>query len=111
MYPVYFVQRGNGEDLDEVIGLHREALNLRSVGHPDLAASLNNLADVLCTGFKRRGSDKDLDGANTLVRAVQDLWPAGHPHRFKSLNNLARTLMCLQISRRCQGPRHSNYMS
>jgi hypothetical protein len=54
MYPVYFVQRGNGEDLDEVIVLHREVLNLRSVGHPDRAASLNNLVD--------------LDEANTLVR-------------------------------------------
>ncbi|KAJ8584173.1 hypothetical protein M405DRAFT_884459 [Rhizopogon salebrosus TDB-379] len=60
----------------------------------------NNLADVLCTGFKRRGNDKDLDEANTLVRAgnAKDLDTATTCHRealdFVASYSDQSTLLC-----------------
>ncbi|KAG1869359.1 CHAT domain-containing protein [Suillus subalutaceus] len=88
----HFEHRSNNEDLDQAIALHREALALRPVGHPDRSSSLNNLATELSSRFEHRGNDEDLDQAIALQREVLDLRPVGHPDRSKSLNNLANRL-------------------
>ncbi|KAG2754169.1 hypothetical protein P692DRAFT_20721391, partial [Suillus brevipes Sb2] len=64
----HFQHRGNGQDLDEAIVLHREVLNLWPVGHTQQSLSLNNLADRLSTHFDHRGNDQDLDEAIVFHR-------------------------------------------
>ncbi|KAG2745480.1 hypothetical protein P692DRAFT_201848294 [Suillus brevipes Sb2] len=76
-----FDHRGNAEDLDEAIALHREALALRP--------SLNNLANRFSTRFDHRGNADDLDEAIALHREALALHPVGHTDRSMSLNNLA----------------------
>ncbi|KAG2153595.1 CHAT domain-containing protein [Suillus bovinus] len=111
-----FEHRGNDEDLDEAIALHREALALRPVG-PQIDSSLNiNLAIELSSRFQHRGNDDDLDQAIALHREALALRPShrgneedldqpialhrealalrpvGHPDRSISLSNLATEL-------------------
>jgi tetratricopeptide (TPR) repeat protein len=69
--------------------LHREALSLLQVGHPDRSLSLNSVGHGLFTRFNYRGNAQDLDEAITLHREALALYPVGHSDRFKSLNNLA----------------------
>ncbi|KAG2750405.1 TPR-like protein [Suillus brevipes Sb2] len=87
-----FDHRGNAEDLDQAIALHREALTLHQVGHPDRSTSLNNLAVQLSTRFDHRGNAEDLDQAIALLREALALCPVGHPDRPGALNNLANGL-------------------
>jgi uncharacterized protein YaiI (UPF0178 family) len=87
-----FDHRGNAEDLDEAIALHREALALRQVGHTYRSSSLNNLANRLSTRFDHRGNAEDLDEAIALHREALVLHPVGHTYRSMSLNNLALEL-------------------
>ncbi|KAG2114410.1 hypothetical protein DEU56DRAFT_905365 [Suillus clintonianus] len=63
-----FRHRGNYQDLDEAITLHREALALRSVGHADRSLSLHNLANALSTHFRHQ--DKIKRDYRTA-----DIWP------------------------------------
>ncbi|KAG1831506.1 hypothetical protein EV424DRAFT_1571485 [Suillus variegatus] len=87
-----FQHRGNDEDLDEAIALHREALALCPVGHTYRPSSLNNLANLLSLRFDRRGNDEDLDEAIALDREVLALRPVGHTDQSGSLNDLANIL-------------------
>jgi CHAT domain-containing protein/tetratricopeptide (TPR) repeat protein len=80
-----FEHRGNDEDLDEAIALHREWLAL----HPDRSSSLSNLANQLSIRFDHRGNVEDLEEAITLDREALALRPADHPDRSSSLNHLA----------------------
>ncbi|KAG6371182.1 hypothetical protein JVT61DRAFT_9804 [Boletus reticuloceps] len=76
------------EDLDEAIGLDREALDLRPKGHPDWSGSLSNLAIRLSTRYNQLGVMEDVDGAIVLNREALHLRPKGHPHRSSSLATL-----------------------
>ena len=71
------------EDLDEAIVLNREALCLRTQGHPARSASLNSLAIHLSARHIRLGAMQDLDEA---------LYPQGHPDRSGPLDHFARHL-------------------
>ncbi|KAG1871575.1 hypothetical protein F4604DRAFT_2013560 [Suillus subluteus] len=84
-----FEHRGNDQDLDDAMALHREALTLQPDGHPDRTKSLNNLANQHSLRFKYRGNAKDLDQAIALHSEALALCPVGHPDQTKSLNNLA----------------------
>ncbi|KAG1819875.1 hypothetical protein DFJ58DRAFT_673309, partial [Suillus subalutaceus] len=87
-----FDHRGNGEDLDEAIALHREALALLPVSHTDRSMSLNNLASQLSTCFHHRGNDEDLNQAIAFQREALALCPVSHTDRFKSLGSLVNEL-------------------
>ncbi|KAG1838002.1 hypothetical protein F4604DRAFT_1941886 [Suillus subluteus] len=90
----HFNNRGNGQDLDEAITLHREALAL------SLSGSLSNLAYGLSTHFKHQSNDQDLDEVIMLHREALVLCRVGHPLRPESLHNLAISLStCFQHRR------------
>ena len=81
------------EDIEEVIGLHREVLVLRPEGHPDHHWSLFGLACCLQQPrYHKQGTLPDLEEAIMLGRAALDLRPEGHPNQFDSLHNLATYL-------------------
>ncbi|KIJ05440.1 hypothetical protein PAXINDRAFT_93482, partial [Paxillus involutus ATCC 200175] len=83
-----FEQSGDGDDLDEAIQLHCDALVLTPPGHPDHALSLCNLGARLNTQFKQSGNLDDLE-AIQLDRDALVLTPLGHPDHAMSLCNLA----------------------
>ncbi|KAF8872483.1 hypothetical protein CPB84DRAFT_1854456 [Gymnopilus junonius] len=89
---IRFEQQNNHSDLDEVISLHRQALNLTPPTYPEHASSLNNLANALFTKFKHQYGGSYLDEAILLHRQALELMPSVHPNRSKSLNNLANAL-------------------
>ncbi|KAJ7853189.1 hypothetical protein B0H14DRAFT_3655391 [Mycena olivaceomarginata] len=64
------------------VRLHREALGLCRAPHPNLAASLDKLANSLRKRFEQKGDAKDLYEAIELHRKALDL----------SLNNLANSI-------------------
>jgi hypothetical protein len=80
------------QDVDEAVGLYREALMLQSIPHPKRSMSLNNLGNALDMRFMQTGVIEDLDKAITLHREALALLPAPHPDRPSSLNNLATVL-------------------
>ncbi|TEB36668.1 hypothetical protein FA13DRAFT_1076790 [Coprinellus micaceus] len=82
---------GTTLDLDRSISLHREALDLRPLGHKDRAMSLNNLAVAL--GFRLAIVDTidDINEVIHLQREALELRPPGHVDRALSLLNLANT--------------------
>ena len=84
-----FLETNAIEDIEEAIGIHREALTLRPEGHPDRHWSLFRLAWCLGVRYCKQGTLPDLEEAITLGRAALDLRPEDHPHRSYSLHNLA----------------------
>jgi len=80
------------EDLEGAISLHREALTLRPLGHPERLMSLNNLASALFTRFNQSGKMDDLDDSISAHRQALSLLPLDHPDRAMSLNSLANAL-------------------
>ncbi|KAJ8582404.1 hypothetical protein M405DRAFT_885320 [Rhizopogon salebrosus TDB-379] len=87
------LMRGNDELLEEAIALHREALDLQPVSHPDWSRSLNDIANALVARFCHQGNDKDLDDATTIWGEELYSLPAGHHDRSVSLDNLATALI------------------
>jgi hypothetical protein len=81
----HFDQRGNHQDLDKAIMLHRDALDLTPVGHPDRCGSLNHLTRALSTRFDQRNDDKDIDEAIAFGREALRLMP----NESVSLDSLA----------------------
>ena len=67
--------------------LHREALTLHPVGHPDRPSSLNNLATTLHRHFLHRGSGKHPDDAQANARSALTLLKA-HDPCFARLNTV-----------------------
>jgi hypothetical protein len=55
------------EDLEEAISLHREALTLYPLGHPDRSISLTNLAVALDTRFDQSGRIEDSGRGNLIA--------------------------------------------
>ena len=88
-----FQQRGQRIDLDEVIFLHRKALEYQFPPRPDRFGSLSNLANALSTRFKQGGHRIDLDEAISLHRQALELRLPSHSDRFGSLNSLANALL------------------
>ena len=68
MFLRYDLSRGQVEDVNEAITLHREALRLFSAPHSDRSSSLNNLATALHARFEKTGQIKDVDEAIVLYR-------------------------------------------
>ncbi|KAG1893661.1 uncharacterized protein F5891DRAFT_1131179 [Suillus fuscotomentosus] len=85
-----FDHRGNDDDLDEAIALHREALVLCPIGHTHRSMSLNKLANRLSTRFQHQHNGEDLDQAISLYMEALALCLVGHTHRSMWLNNLHR---------------------
>ncbi|KAJ7855691.1 hypothetical protein B0H13DRAFT_1902968 [Mycena leptocephala] len=78
-----FEQQGDARDIDEVIGLRREALTLCAPPHPDHGSFLNNLGYALRTRFEH------IDEAIGFHQEAVALHATPHPNRGMSLNNLA----------------------
>ncbi|KAI6094845.1 hypothetical protein F5141DRAFT_1014543, partial [Pisolithus sp. B1] len=73
-------------DLDEVILLYREALSLRSPGHPDRPATLLLLARTLLFRYEKQGCDESVaDEINELVSKSQNFSEDSHERRAADL--------------------------
>ena len=95
MFLRYDLSRGQVEDVNEAITLHREARRLFSAPHSDRSSSLNNLATALHARFAKTGQIKDVDETIVLHRKAFGLRPVPHPKRSQSLNNLANVLVTI----------------
>jgi tetratricopeptide (TPR) repeat protein len=84
---------GQPEDLDETILLHRNALALRPVYHPERPSSLYNLANSLSDKFQQSDQRTDLDESITLFNESLGAYVTGHPAACQTLANLGRTLV------------------
>ena len=60
-------------DLEETISLHREAVELTPVGHPNKSVFINNLAGVLRICFEHSGKPRDLEEAILLEQEAKNL--------------------------------------
>jgi hypothetical protein len=87
-----FKQRGDTKDIDEAIMLHRRALEIHAVPHPNRGGSLNNLAVAVKARFEQCGDPKDIDEAIILHREALVIHAAPHPDLGMSLNNLANAV-------------------
>jgi hypothetical protein len=92
----HFDHTGDMVMLNEALGLGREALALRPVGHPKRAESCGNLAISLWTRFNQTGDTSLLDEALGLQREALALQPVGHSQRAEFCGNLA-TLLCTRF--------------
>ncbi|KAJ6527122.1 hypothetical protein B0H19DRAFT_861967, partial [Mycena capillaripes] len=84
-------------DINEAIGLHQEALELRAIPHPYHDESLNNLANALLARFEH--SEEDIEDINQAIgfhRKALKLCTAPHPGHSQSLVNLAYAL-CIRF--------------
>ncbi|KAJ2931490.1 hypothetical protein H1R20_g5636, partial [Candolleomyces eurysporus] len=84
---------GSLADLDEAIGLYREALELRQLHNPDRPSSLAYLANGLLDRYWRIGTMADLEEAIVLYRQALMLRPFPHPGRLASLFNFGNALL------------------
>ena len=73
--------------------MHRDALTLTPLGHPDKPDGLNNLASCLRTRFECIGELKDLEEAVSSHKDALELIPDGRPTKPDFLNNLANSLV------------------
>jgi tetratricopeptide (TPR) repeat protein len=78
--------------MTEAIELHREALLLHAVPHPDRPKSLTSLADALKTRFDDMGDQKDIDESIRLHRESTQLQPSDEVQVFAS-NSLANAIL------------------
>jgi tetratricopeptide (TPR) repeat protein len=90
---IQFEQLGDLDLLAEAIELQRQALDLRTPGHPDRSTSLHNLANAVRTRFEQYGDLESLAEAVELHRQALVLRPQGDPDRASSLSNLANALL------------------
>jgi tetratricopeptide (TPR) repeat protein len=87
--------------LDEVISLHREALDLRPHPHPDRHLSLNNLGAALYTRYEKTPQAlQDLDEAVSLMRECLACLPDFGIHRRGALVNISVALRSLYEQKR-----------
>lgn len=83
---------GQAGELDEAIGLGREAVAVAGPGHPQLALFRSNLAGVLRLRFERTWAVADLDEAVDIARAALREAAADDPERPVFLAHLAGVL-------------------
>jgi tetratricopeptide (TPR) repeat protein len=95
----WFCHRHNADKMrgDLCISLLREALHLRTLGHPLRDQSLHSLARALrVISFEQQsGGRSALNEAAAFDREALQLRPLGHVKRASSLNNLAVVLMTI----------------
>ncbi|RXW21490.1 hypothetical protein EST38_g4346 [Candolleomyces aberdarensis] len=91
-YDVMAKRTGNLGYFYEAVVVHRHALQLLPVIHPQRSSFLNNLACAVLSRFRRNGSHEDLDEAIPLYREALQLRPVTSPGRSQVLNNLAVAL-------------------
>jgi len=96
-----FEIEGQQHNLNDSISLHRQALELCPLPHPNQSTSLNNLAAALQIRFEKRGQQNDLSDGISLHRQALELRPLSHPNQSSSLNNLAHALK-IQFEQRGQ---------
>jgi tetratricopeptide (TPR) repeat protein len=84
-----FTQMGQYANLEEAVGLYREALTLFPAPHQERSGSLDNLARILHKQFDQTAELADLEEAIRLHREALELRPLSHPDRSYSLQNLA----------------------
>jgi hypothetical protein len=82
-----FKQRRRPQDIDESIGIHREAVALCPPPDPE-RLNVNNLA----VSRWLRGTPADVEETTVLHRETFALRPTPHPDRGSSFNNLANCL-------------------
>ncbi|KAG0701546.1 CHAT domain-containing protein [Suillus ampliporus] len=93
-----FNQRGDINDLNRAISLHREALALCPPGHHRRDATLNNLALALDTRYDKLDASDDLNEAIDLYRESLRLKQHDHSERHINLLNLSSAL-CSRFTR------------
>jgi len=71
-------EAGEPGDLDQVIGVFREAV--AALPEHDRPEGQSALARALCRRFTRSGHGPDLEEATMLAQAAVDATPAGHPN-------------------------------
>ncbi|KAJ2920535.1 hypothetical protein H1R20_g16558, partial [Candolleomyces eurysporus] len=91
-YDVMAKRTGNLGYLDEAVIVHRRALQLLPVLHPQRSSFLNTLACAILSRFRQNGSHEDLNEAIPLFREALQLRPVTSPDRSQVLNNLAVAL-------------------
>ncbi|KAJ7189717.1 CHAT domain-containing protein [Mycena pura] len=91
-----FERLGDLKDLNEMVKLHRVALDLLSPSDHELSParvmSLSNLGNALKTRFEQLGDQNNLDEMVELHREALELCDFSHPDYSSSLNNLAVSL-------------------
>ncbi|KAJ7501555.1 tetratricopeptide repeat-containing protein [Mycena galericulata] len=91
-FRIRFAKGGDPKDIDEVITLHREALNIHAAPHPDRGSSLINLGNAVRTRFQKWGDPKDIDVAISLHREALEIHAEPHSLHSNSLHNLAKSV-------------------
>lgn len=76
------------KDPEDAITLHRAALRLTPLGHPDRDVSLSSLASALKVRFDRSQKPEDLEDTIALHREDLEVTPVDHPNRDISLTTL-----------------------
>jgi CHAT domain-containing protein len=87
-----FNQTGDVNDLNMAVSEAGETVAATPHDHPNRAATLNNLAVILCTRFERTGDLSDLNMAIARVEEAVAATPHDHPNQTAMLNNLAVSL-------------------
>ncbi|TEB16667.1 hypothetical protein FA13DRAFT_1872504 [Coprinellus micaceus] len=97
----YMRERGSRTgEIDEVVGLQREALDSLPQGHKDTSMYLLSLAVKLKSRYEMTRSIVDLEEAIRLERESLALCPPSHANRASTLNELA-WLLTMQYEAQC----------
>ena len=83
-----FGRTGRLADLDQAVGANQEAVDATPVGHPDRAAYLSGLGNVLATRFERTDDAADLDRAVAFAQEAVAASPSESPYLAAQLNDL-----------------------
>ncbi|MEV4969818.1 CHAT domain-containing tetratricopeptide repeat protein [Streptomyces scopuliridis] len=83
---------GNRTDLAEALRLLRQAVALLPPDHPERPVALNDLGQVLKSGYERTGNPEELNEAVRLQREAVALTADGHEMLGVRLVNLGMTL-------------------
>ncbi|KAN0078521.1 CHAT domain containing protein [Elaphomyces granulatus] len=78
---------------EEAIQTARQAVESTPADHPDRAARLNNLGNMLRRQYERTGDVKDLEEAIQTARQAVESMPADHPDRTAFLDILGNQLL------------------
>ncbi|KAL2136726.1 hypothetical protein VTI74DRAFT_1767 [Chaetomium olivicolor] len=87
-----YERTGEMADLEEAIGIAKQAVELTPHDYPDRAGRLNSLGNKLQSRYERTGEMADLEEAIGIARQVVGSTPNDYPDRAGWLNNLGITL-------------------
>ena len=83
-----YEQTGSLQDLEAAIVHAEAAVEATPEDHPDKAAMLNNLGNMLIRRYERTGNLQDLEAAIVHAEAAVEATPEDHPDKAAMLNNL-----------------------